>query len=121
MLMHVVSSASGARHVKNRVDVKKLCATKADDDTERQLRVAHTRAHAIIFIISMCQSCLLIAGRRHIFDIFASGLSSRTAIPARLTKALKARQAQAVTPDSDVTVATSGQNAGVTTVNLMSP
>ena len=87
MLMHVVSSASGARHVKNRVDVKKLsgCATKADDDTEPQL--AHTRAHAIVFIVSMCQCCLLIAGRRHIFDIFAPGLSSRT---ARLTKALKA-------------------------------
>ena len=35
--------------VKSRGDVKKLCATKTDDDTERQL--VHTLAHAIVFIV----------------------------------------------------------------------
>ena len=32
--------------VKSRVDVKKFCATKTDDNTERQL--VHTLAHAIV-------------------------------------------------------------------------
>ena len=35
--------------VKSRGDVKKLCATKTDDETERQL--VHTLAHAIVFIV----------------------------------------------------------------------
>ena len=38
--------------VKSRVDVKKLCTTKTDDDTER--RLVHTLAHAIVFIVSIC-------------------------------------------------------------------
>ena len=38
--------------VTNREDVKKLRATKTDDDTERQL--VHTLAHAIVFIVSIC-------------------------------------------------------------------
>ena len=48
--------------VKNRVDVKKFFATKADDDTERQL--VHTLAPAVVFIVSIC--CLLISGAGYI-------------------------------------------------------
>ena len=38
--------------VKSRGDVKKLSATKTDDETERQL--VQTLAHAIVFIVSIC-------------------------------------------------------------------
>ena len=46
MLKHVVSN------VKSCGDVKKLCATKSVDNTERKL--VHTLAHAIVFIVLIC-------------------------------------------------------------------
>ena len=74
--------------------MKKLCATKSDDDTERQL--VHTLAHAIVFIVSIFISKT--SGAQYICP-----LSSRTA------QRTNAGPAQAVTEEHRELQADSGQ------------